>query len=98
MQIAQRLQTISFLIFRYFSVGVAEISRNFDSKQNCTEMGRWQRLMLVIAISWSLNNVDSVWGASRLVCYFNSGASLRQGKEISLNRYTLYSFCADFIV
>ena len=34
-----------------------------------------------------MNNIGSVCGASRLVCYFNSGTSLRKCKKISFRLY-----------
>lgn len=41
-------------------------------------MGQWPTL-LVVALSWTLCNVGFASAAPRLVCYFNSGASLRKG-------------------
>ncbi|KAI9552900.1 hypothetical protein GHT06_020784 [Daphnia sinensis] len=41
-------------------------------------MGQWPTL-LVVAVSWTLCYVGFASAAPRLVCYFNSGASLRKG-------------------
>ncbi|KZS12017.1 Chitinase Idgf2-like protein [Daphnia magna] len=46
--------------------------------QDGGEMGQWPTL-LVVAVSWTLCNVGFASAAPRLVCYFNSGASLRKG-------------------
>lgn len=46
-------------------------------------MGQWPTL-LVIAASLMLSNIGSVSATPRLVCYFNSGASFRKGKEANI--------------
>jgi hypothetical protein len=57
-------------------------------------MGQWPTLLVIATASLVLSNIGTVSATPRLVCYFNSGASLRKGKGNVLICLP-YSFRAD---
>lgn len=58
-------------------------------------MEQWPTLLVIATASLVLSNIGPVSANPRLVCYFNSGASLRKGKEANVLICLPYSFRAD---